>query len=114
MFPNYGNSLNRSSDLAAPQPAPQGEARRFPAVHCFSVVAAAEPGAMPRILEFFAKRGLVPSRWVSHLGGSPLEGELSIDVQIEGLDEQTARLIACSIGQLQDVRLVLTSEKAAA
>ena len=110
MFPNNRSSLNRSSNLAAPG----GEARRFPAVHCFSVVAAAEPGAMPRILEFFAKRGVVPSRWVSHLSGGPLESELSIDIQVEGLDVPTARLIACSIGQLQDVRLVLTSEKVAA
>ena len=110
MFPNNGNSLYRSSELTALE----GESGGFPAVHCFSVVAAAEPGAMPRILEFFAKRGLVPSRWVSHLSRNLHEGELSIDIQVEGLDAQTARLIACSIAQLQDVRLVLTSEKVAA
>ena len=32
---------------------------------CFSIQAAAEPGVMPRVLELFAKRNLVPERWVS-------------------------------------------------
>ena len=33
----------------------------LPATACFSVHARAEPGVMPRVLELFAKRGLVPS-----------------------------------------------------
>ena len=32
---------------------------------CFSVIATAVPGTMPRVLEIFAKRGLVPARWPS-------------------------------------------------
>ena len=32
---------------------------------CFSVHAHADPGVMPRVLELFAKRGLVPSAWHS-------------------------------------------------
>ena len=84
------------------------------ATHCFSVVAAAEPGAMPRVLEFFAKRGLVPSRWVSQMTGKAAEGELSIDIQVDGLAPQIAQQIAQSLRELHDVRLVLTSEKAAA
>ena len=37
------------------------------AIHlvCFSVQARAEPGVMPRVLELFAKRGLVPQNWHS-------------------------------------------------
>ena len=83
-------------------------------VHCFSVLAAAEPGAMPRVLEYFAKRGLVPSRWVSYVTEPQGQtAELSIDIQIAGLEEQVAERIAVSLRGLHDVRLVLTSQKAA-
>ena len=84
-----------------------------PCVFCFSVVAAAEPGAMPRVLEFFAKRNLVPLRWISQLTG-PGERELSMDIQVAGLTPDVGHYIARCINQLHDVRLVLTSEKAAA
>ena len=39
---------------------------------CFSVQAAAEPGIMPRVLELFAKRGLVPQKWHSTVSGTAL------------------------------------------
>ena len=39
---------------------------------CFSVAAAAEPGVMPRVLELFAKRGLVPTHWCSRVSGRAL------------------------------------------
>ncbi len=84
-----------------------------PRVFCFSVVASAEPGAMPRVLEFFAKRNLVPLRWVSQLTG-PGERELSMDIQVAGVTPEVGHYIARCIDQLHDVRLVLTSEKAAA
>ena len=45
---------------------------------CFSVQAAAEPGVMPRVLELFAKRGLVPQKWQSAVSGTVL----TIDVQV--------------------------------
>src|SRR5258706_15909620 len=48
---------------------------------CFSVQAAAEPGVMPRVLELFAKRGLVPQKWQSAVSGTVL----TIDVQIGGV-----------------------------
>ena len=38
---------------------------------CFSVQAVADPSVMPRVLELFAKRGLIPARWHSDLGGRP-------------------------------------------
>jgi len=52
---------------------------------CFSVHARAEPGIMPRVLELFAKRGLVPSSWHSATGGPVVDGqqsELTIDIEI--------------------------------
>ena len=35
---------------------------------CFSVVARAEPGVLPRVIELFAKRGLVPTRCHARVG----------------------------------------------
>ena len=74
---------------------------------CFSVHAAAEPGVMPRILELFAKRGLVPHKWQSAASGSVL----TIDVQIAGLEHDTADYIARCMRQIAGVDAVLTSER---
>lgn len=79
-------------------------------VACFSIQASAEPTVMPRVLELFAKRGLIPSRWHSDLGGRR-QDELTIDFQVEGLDREKAELIAQAIRQFVSVGSVLTSEK---
>lgn len=88
--------------LAPAQPAAQ--------VFCFSLLAEAEPGIMPRVLELFAKRGLVPSRWVSDLSGAR-NRDLSIDIQIEGLSPETADYMAQCLRQIPGVATVLTSRK---
>ncbi|MFD0388828.1 hypothetical protein ACFQ4K_15150 [Tistrella bauzanensis] len=49
------------SATAAAQATPAAE----PATACFFVVAAAEVGTMARVLEIFALRSLLPSRWHS-------------------------------------------------
>jgi hypothetical protein len=85
-----------------------------PRVFCFSVQAEAEPGIMPRVLELFAKRNLVPSRWVSDLSGTSRPGarrELSIDLQVEGLTPALSDYIAQCLRQIPGVTAVLTSEK---
>ncbi len=74
---------------------------------CFSVHAAAEAGLMPRVVELFAKRGLVPSSWISRVSG----GELTIDVQMRDLDRETAQYIARCLRQIVSVDVVLVSEK---
>jgi acetolactate synthase small subunit len=84
-------------------------ARPFP-VACFSVVAGAEPGVMPRVLEVFSKRGIVPSRWYGIVQGSP-RPELHIDVQIAGMETQLREQIAESLRQIVNVETVLTSAK---
>ena len=87
-------------------------------VACFSIQAAAEPGVMPRVLELFAKRNLVPSRWVSDRIGPPDGrtggGELAIDLQVEGLTPELTDYIARCLRQIHAVNAVLTSEKALA
>ena len=73
---------------------------------CFSVHAAAEPGVMPRVLALFAKRGLVPTSWHSRVNG----GELTIDLQMKGLDRDTTAYIAACLRQVISVATVLTYE----
>ncbi len=85
-----------------------------PRVFCFSVQAEAGPGIMPRVLELFAKRDLVPSRWVSGLSVPVRPGagrELSIDLQAEGLTPALSDYIAQCLRQIPGVTAVLTSEK---
>ena len=77
---------------------------------CFSIQAAAEPGVMPRVLELFAKRNLVPLRWHSDRVG-PAGRELAIDLQVAGLTPELTDYIARCLRQLYDVQAVLTSEK---
>ena len=79
-------------------------------IHCFAVTAAAEPGAMSRVLEVFAKRGLIPSQLHSTLAGRAGD-ELAIDVQIADLDAALAARLAESLRQVVVVRAVLVSEK---
>lgn len=79
-------------------------------VFCFSIRAAADPGAMPRVLALFAKRGMVPSR----LHGVLLEsGTLEIDVQVAGLEEESGRYIAECLRQQTCVDAVLTAVRPA-
>ena len=75
---------------------------------CFSVVAEADPGVMPRVLELFAKRGLVPSLWHSSVAPT---GELTIDLQMDGMEAPKARHIAGCLRQIWGVSAVLTAEK---
>jgi acetolactate synthase small subunit len=73
---------------------------------CFSVHAEAEPGVMPRVLELFAKRGMVPTSWHSRV----IAGELTIDLQMRGLDGATAAYFAACLRQVASVTAVLTYE----
>jgi hypothetical protein len=77
---------------------------------CFCVHACADPGVMPRVLELFAKRGLVPSEWRSKTSGTD-EAELTIDIQIRGLGRDLLDYLAACLRQIAYVEVVLTSEK---
>ena len=65
---------------------------------------------MPRVLEIFAKRGLVPARWLSAVAG-PRDGEIHIDIQLTDADRELAERLAQSLRQVVSVQSVLTSEK---
>ena len=65
---------------------------------------------MPRVLELFAKRGLVPARFHAEMTDAP-SGGLEIDVQVMGLDDAVARHMAASLRGLFDVERVLVATK---
>ena len=77
---------------------------------CFSVFAAAEPSVMPRVLDVFAKRALVPSQWYSTVCGNRGE-DLHIDVQVADLEPARIEALAACLRRIVGVETVLTSEK---
>lgn len=76
---------------------------------CFAVLAEADPGALPRVLELFAKRGLVPSSVQARLFEP--EDSLHVDVQVRTLTREESDYIARCLRALPMVRQVLTSER---
>ena|SRR5438876_61410 len=80
----------------------------FPDTACFSIHARAEPGVMPRVIQLFAKRGLVPSAWRSSTTGAD-QRDLTIDIQMGGLCHETTDYIAACLRQIVCVEVVLTS-----
>ncbi len=83
---------------------------RHSPTYCYLVEGRADPGLMSRVLEQFAKRGLVPDQWRSIVAGRQAD-ELHIDIQVRGLSPETAEHIARCLRMLVGVATVLTSEK---
>lgn len=108
LSPNPGSSNTPAAFSATPSPARHGVPE--PVVACFSITAEADPTVMPRVLELFAKRGLIPSRWHSDIGGRRRD-ELLIDLQVEGLGCEKADLIGHAMRQIVPVMSVLISQK---
>lgn len=74
---------------------------------CFTVTARSAPGVLPRVLEFFAKRGLVPDRFDARC-----EDEiLTVDIRVHGMELELARYIGRCMNQIFEVDRVLVSEK---
>ena len=71
--------------------------------HRFSVLAAAEASVMSRTLELFAKRGLVPDRFVARRTGAAMV----IDLEIAGLEQDTAEHITRCLAGMVTVERVL-------
>ena len=72
---------------------------------CYSLLARPDPGVMPRVVELFAKRGLVPQKWHS----TASTAALAIEVQIGGLERDVVDYIARCMRQIVGVETVLTS-----
>ena len=76
--------------------APQPSATPSRDVAYFAVTANADPGAMPRILEFFAKRGLV----LDYCRMDRFGDKLSAEFEIAGLDPEQAVYTGRCIGEI--------------
>jgi acetolactate synthase small subunit len=79
-----------------------------PATYVFAVYAEAAPDVMPRVLEQFAKRNLIPSRWYSAVVNG-LSPELQIDVRVDGVEDHLAGHIARSLENVVNVHQVVTA-----
>lgn len=78
-------------------------------VACFGIVSEPDPGALPRLLEPFAKRGLVPlSIAVRHLEA---EEQLVTDIQVRGLPRDESDYVARALRTIPVVRQVVTTER---
>ena len=75
---------------------------------CLTVRTVSDPGSLPRVLEVFAKRGLTPSKLFSVATGAD---ELTIDLQVAGLDLDQGGLIASQLRSQVGIATVLTSVK---
>jgi len=87
-------------------PAAEAHAASLSVTVCYNLLARPEPGVMPRVVELFAKRGLVPQKWHSAVSDSGL----AIEVQMGGLERDTADYIARCMRQIVGVETVLTTE----
>lgn len=79
-------------------------------VHCYSVRGVADPGLMPRIMELWAKRGLMPERWHGVRDGVD-GGDVYIDIETSELDRALAMQVAEAMRCVYGVTQVLVSEK---
>jgi len=84
-------------------------------VVCFSVVTDADPSAMPRVMEVFALRSVVPMQWhgarINGGTGDPFDDQLAIDIQVTSLDQAAAALIGRKLESMTCVQSVLLTEK---
>lgn len=75
-------------------------------IHRYSIVAAPEASVLPRALNLFAKRGIIPARVEARLSGD----HLAIEIEASGLDSDAARHIGRCLAELIDVSRVLAHE----
>jgi len=76
-------------------------------VACFSVNAAVDLGAMPRVLEVFAKESPTPTRWTNVVEGD----QLVMDIHMAGLAEGCTAYFDRLLGRMPMVNLSLTGAK---
>lgn len=78
-----------------------------PSYFCYRLLALKGAGVGPRVMEYFAKRDLVPERFLMRAGAETL----AIEVEVAGLDEAAAGHIARCLANIAEVeRVALTRE----
>lgn len=76
----------------------------------FAVVADADPGTLPRVLELVAKRGLVPETLTSRL----TDDTLAIEMEVVGMARAESAHVANCLRQIPMVARVTVTERAPA
>lgn len=71
------------------------------------MTAVADPGVMPRLLEPFAKRGLVPTAWHAHVE----RDRLIVDIHVADMDRDVADYIGRCLAQIYLVEGVTVSAR---
>lgn len=84
---------------------PSPDPAAAPAGARFDVTAATSPGVMPRVLELFAKRGLVPTEWRSRA----TDGSLTIEIRMAEIEPRLATYIGNCLRQIHLVERVLVT-----
>jgi len=77
---------------------------------CFAVQAAAEPSVLPRLVELFAKRGLVPTALHSRCHDHTV-GPVHIDIEMSGVKPTVADYLEQCMRKVVGVELVVKSDK---
>ncbi len=78
-----------------------------PPQFCYRLLALRGAGVAPRVMEFFAKRDLVPERFLLRAGPE----SLAIEVDVTGVDQAVAGHIARCLATITEVeRVALTVE----
>jgi len=81
-----------------------------PTTFCYRLLAQRGAGVGPRVMEYFAKRDLVPKRFLLRAGAETI----AIEVDVCGLDEAAAGHVARCLANIAEVeRVALTAETAA-
>jgi acetolactate synthase regulatory subunit len=76
--------------------------------YCFSVRAGADPSVLPRLLEVFAKRGMIPAAFHSRCDDSDAGG-VQVDIEANGLAADLADYMQRCMRRIVGVELVLLS-----
>ncbi len=100
--------LSLSSSAVAPSTIPTSvvESAASTVDARYLVLASADPGLLPRLIEPFAKLGEVPSRM--HASREAGDGsELTVDLRITGVAPRTAELIELALRRIVGVRQLI-------
>lgn len=84
---------------------PTADRSECPAGAQFTVTAAVSPGVLPRVLELFAKRGLVPAECSARADGD----RLLIDIRMAGMTPRLASYIGACMRQIHLIDRVLVT-----
>ncbi len=80
-------------------------------IHCFSIVAKADPSVLPRVLDLVAMFDHVPERCHSSRLDFEPERPLMIDLQLADISDRDAHLFEKKLERMALVTQILSSEK---